>query len=129
MRKFKFRVWNHDENKFASMVNDYLRFGFDEILTIPLSKKDTYIIQQFTGLQDPGGKDIYEGDILEISTNYRNRKESRYGLVHYHFYEYLVGVYDPAYSKDRMVNNNYCSILNAGRVAGNVFENRELLLR
>lgn len=143
MRKFKFRVWNVAAEKFVTRYSG--KFGWPDFSEIKLSldgelfvesggSKETlcssdFIIQQFTGLQDLDGKDIYEGDVLEIYINYSNSKESRYGLVHYHYHQYLIGVYDLAYSKDRMINNNYCSILDAGPVAGNIFENRDLLLR
>ena len=154
MRKFKFRVWSKNSGGYwvGNTSTDWIGSGIGNIQGPDLQpykcmsfkgeimsndnmgafvddNQDEYIIHQFTGLQDPEGKDIYEGDILEISVNYGTTSKSRYGLVHYHYYEYLIGVYDPAYSKDRMVNNNYCSILKCGRVAGNVFENRDLLLR
>jgi hypothetical protein len=67
---------------------------------------------------------------VEISTNYKDYSNSRHGLIHYKDYRYLVGIYDPKYSTDRMVNDNYCCILDLsrrGRVAGNIFENSELL--
>ncbi len=53
-RKIKFRVWNLKDKEFHNPA----------ILEVWGNPIENYIIQQFTGLLDKNGKEIYEGDIV-----------------------------------------------------------------
>lgn len=73
MRDIKFRVWDKRWNKMIYDVQD----TFEENYTLGidyfgqyLKNEDSFEVMQYTGLKDCNGKEIYEGDILNVSHEY-----------------------------------------------------------
>ena len=67
-RELKFRVWNEDKNKF--MPSGFIGISDGKFIDLKNGSvhfdSDDKIIEQFTGLVDRNGKEIYEGDIVKL---------------------------------------------------------------
>jgi len=117
MRELKFRFWNKIAHKFQSpskyaidgngdlVAYDYEMGAYDD--PAPFSRT-CIIAQQYTGLKDKNGKEIYEGDLI------------RFGKME--------GLYSdqmhPIVAATHPIVQNYSHL---GEIIGNIFETPELL--
>jgi len=120
-REIKFKVWDKDNN---SCCPDFFAFQEDGHILWEWSQgdftKSSNRFQQFTGLKDRNGREIYEGDILNYTLA---------GIVEDIKVEVRWGdcawiLYDIEY-KDCI--GHLTVAIKTYEVVGNIFENPELL--
>lgn len=127
-REIKFRAWIKTGNE----TDDYV-----EPMTIQQmihSKKSTFSLaqlndlvdfEQFSGLTDENGKDIYEGDIIQFfGANKKIKTKKEFGIIVYKADRYGAGFNSIIQNKE----HGYGGInIVQDIVIGNIHENPELL--
>ena len=112
-REIKFRVWEYEAEEFL-----YLDPNKEDFDSKWLKNDEQSVCQQYTGLKDKKGKEIYEGDIIleDQFVEWINKEDARFDQE-YGCYGIQNGKYNLiAYSEDEDFE-----------VIGNIYENRDLL--
>ena len=136
-QKIKVRVWSKPLERFLTKDEWFLDFDGD-LYFIEHDEdsnqwhvrvhEESYVVQQYTGLKDSKGKEIYEGDVVKIiydkaigevyfdfnlgAFRLKDKSSKSYPITTYRF--------DEANKPIGLVNV-------ADEVIGNIFENSELL--
>jgi uncharacterized phage protein (TIGR01671 family) len=139
MNNLKFRVWVKESKYFIYPDNfGYMSFAIRmDGLIIHLSGKipifghdNDYIIQQFTGLKDKNGREIYVGDIVKTDTNhetYQVWSVPEYTSGEIKFINWSYKVCETGIGATHLGDFATCDCCNCGlEIIGNVCENLDL---
>lgn len=136
-REIKFRIWNRTYAEMFYPAGPTKNGDYVELFYLQLDGKlygdfkhtgnvfcgDDYVIQQYTGLKDKNGKEIYEGDIV-VENHDGGEGESNIGRVFFAAGTFMIdgdgSLYDHTYSLTPDILEDYL-------VIGNIFENPDLL--
>ncbi|WP_166668687.1 YopX family protein [Lactiplantibacillus plantarum] len=122
----KFRAWYMPFGKYGAM-QEMVYSRASHILALAETEPEKYIPEQFAGLSDVNGKDIYEGDILAISYMIDEDKVTDYLKVEWR--EDYAGFYcgeKPLYACLSEWDNDIKLAQTYPKIFGNVHENPEI---
>lgn len=131
-REIKFRAWDklheyylYDVQNAYDTLSGCVKYEngedavYDEECFAGFLDNEQYIVEQYTGLHDKNGREIYEGDILDIGLRNQDGKP----VIAPVSYE----TYAAGYVLDNGGNGIWQRLTEDCEVIGNIFEDKQLL--
>ena len=129
MREIKFKAWNKKNKKMISVARfDFADWSvYTHLFGEPIDGLNCEILQ-YTGLKDIEGKEIYEGDLIEIKTE-------KHHFVSEIEWNDMVGGFEFQDTQNSWCGLDAIGVFKNGssiyggfvKVIGNIYENPELL--
>lgn len=128
MREFKFRLWDDNAKRWISR-GESVEVAFSQLFPESIKAEANFYLEQYTGIKDKNGREIYEGDII-AQTLIDDPFDKRYpNYIVYWCEEYLGWGVKDAWGDDGNDSDLHFFIAERQKceVIGNIHENPELL--
>jgi uncharacterized phage protein (TIGR01671 family) len=139
MREIKFRAWSKNENKMFEVplmaffadgrTNVYKSYYHEAGQLGNVLFSHEFELMQYTGLKDKNGKEIYEGDVVEVTLPSRYTKDTVYLCeVQFHKGGYTIFVVKSNEEYNKVIGH-WFDLPKSDQLdlKGNIYESPELL--